>query len=282
MIQAVRYTGAIIDVSNYIVLDTETTGVNPRADKIIEIGLVEVKNNEIVNTFKTYVNPGCHIPAAASAVNHIYDKDVANAPTFDEIAPILKDWLVGKIVIAHNSYFDVTICTTLLNNYNYSGRIKYIDTLFYSRCVVKDVPNYKLQTLASHFGIDSGSAHSALADANTCHQLFQICKSLPQENIIAQKPVPYKHIHSSPESAMNSEPVKNYNVSVEHSKNKRKSKNKLISFLLCLFLGYFGVHKFYEGKFGMGLLYFFTLGVFCIGWIKDIFTILAKPDTYYV
>jgi hypothetical protein len=50
-------------------------------------------------------------------------------------------------------------------------------------------------------------------------------------------------------------------------------KNKTIALLLCVFLGYFGGHQFYVGKKGMGLLYFFTLGLFCIGWFVDIYRI---------
>lgn len=60
-----------------------------------------------------------------------------------------------------------------------------------------------------------------------------------------------------------------------------KPKSKWLAFLLCLFLGYVGVHKFYEGKALMGVLYLFTGGLFGIGWIIDIITLLFKPDPYY-
>ena len=58
-------------------------------------------------------------------------------------------------------------------------------------------------------------------------------------------------------------------------------KKKWIHLLLCIFLGMYGVHKFYEGKAGMGVLYLFTVGLFFIGWIVDIFIILAKPASDY-
>ncbi len=61
-----------------------------------------------------------------------------------------------------------------------------------------------------------------------------------------------------------------------------KAKNKWVSLLLCLFLGFFGAHKFYEGKIGMGILYIFTFGLFGIGAIVDFFVILFKPNPYYV
>ena len=59
-------------------------------------------------------------------------------------------------------------------------------------------------------------------------------------------------------------------------------KDKWVAFFLCLFLGVFGVHKFYEGKVGMGFLYLFTCGLFFIGWIIDLISILGKPNPYYV
>ncbi len=58
--------------------------------------------------------------------------------------------------------------------------------------------------------------------------------------------------------------------------------NKWTAFFLCLFLGFFGVHKFYEGKAGIGTLYLFTLGLFGIGWLFDLIRILTKPNPYYV
>ena len=61
-----------------------------------------------------------------------------------------------------------------------------------------------------------------------------------------------------------------------------RAKNKWTAFVLCLLLGYFGAHKFYEGKVGMGVLYLFTLGLFGIGWFVALIVLLTKPNPYYV
>ncbi len=61
-----------------------------------------------------------------------------------------------------------------------------------------------------------------------------------------------------------------------------RRKNKWVALLLCAFLGFFGAHKFYEGKAGMGILYMFTGGLFFIGVIIDFIALLAKPNPYYV
>lgn len=64
--------------------------------------------------------------------------------------------------------------------------------------------------------------------------------------------------------------------------HRGRTVNKWVAFALCLLLGFFGAHKFYEGKTGMGVLYLFTFGLFGIGWIVDVFAILLKPNPYYV
>lgn len=61
-----------------------------------------------------------------------------------------------------------------------------------------------------------------------------------------------------------------------------KAKNKWVSLILCILLGYCGAHKFYEGKVGMGILYLFTGGLFVIGVIVDFIRLLGKPNPYYV
>ena len=61
-----------------------------------------------------------------------------------------------------------------------------------------------------------------------------------------------------------------------------RAKNKWVALILCVLLGYFGAHKFYEGKVGMGILYLFTGGLFFVGVVIDFFALLLKPNPYYV
>ena len=72
-----------LNLKNPIVfLDLETTGVDPCKDRIVEISLVKVMPDGSKEVKTRRINPQMHIPEAASAVHHIYDKDVADCPTF--------------------------------------------------------------------------------------------------------------------------------------------------------------------------------------------------------
>ena len=64
--------------------------------------------------------------------------------------------------------------------------------------------------------------------------------------------------------------------------HRGRPRNKWVAFFLCLFIGYLGAHKFYEGKTGTGVLYLLTCGILGIGWMIDIVVLLLKPNPYYV
>ena len=74
----------------------------------------------------------------------------------------------------------------------------------------------------------------------------------------------------------------NTNTNVNPAMFGVRVKNKWVAFLLCLFLGFIGAHKFYEGRIGMGIVYLFTVGLFGIGWFVDCIVLLCKPNPYYV
>lgn len=83
-------------------------------------------------------------------------------------------------------------------------------------------------------------------------------------------------------SNLNSNVNANTNVNANGNGRIGRPKNKWVALLLCCCIGYFGAHKFYEGKVGMGILYLFTGGLCLIGPIIDFFVILGKPNPYYV
>lgn len=95
-------------------------------------------------------------------------------------------------------------------------------------------------------------------------QVEELRRPQPQNNYIPQHQTPNQY----------------YNVQNNYY-GRKEPLDKWIAFILCFFLGYFGAHKFYEGKTAMGIIYICTMGLCGIGWIIDLIIILTKPTKYY-
>ena len=81
--------------------------------------------------------------------------------------------------------------------------------------------------------------------------------------------------------------IHNNNQNINTNRNSSamghsRARNKWVAFFLCLFLGFFGGHKFYEGRVGMGIVYLLTFGLFGFGWLADCFILLCKPNPYFI
>lgn len=100
-----------------------------------------------------------------------------------------------------------------------------------------------------------------------------------------QQPNPYVPQNQNTPNPQQSNPgyvnQNNFNVVIDPGFVK-KPKNKWVALLLCFFFGLIGAHKFYEEKTGMGILYLFTGGLFCIGAIVDFIVLIFKPTHYTV
>lgn len=172
----------------FIAFDVETTGLKPYSDRIIELGAVLYENGLEVSTFSSLINPQIHIPKSASAVNHITDSMVKNAPlaevVFPDLVSFLGDALDGKTLLcAHNASFDMGFLSEALMDLGINGRIRCVDTLVFARRTIKGLPNYKQDTIASHLGIVNDEAHRALSDASTCGKMLLSLLALQQEAV---------------------------------------------------------------------------------------------------
>lgn len=167
----------ILKTTDYVVLDTETTGLDAIRDKIVQIAIVSVVNGEVVDTFTSFVDPGCSMPYEASQINHITDDDLVGAPTPAELVGIVRELINDKTIIAHNAKFDLDFLSKWFKRPEDIVRATYIDTLALSRKAYPNRGKYSLQRLVEDFGIDGGDAHRADSDALATQQLFEICKA---------------------------------------------------------------------------------------------------------
>lgn len=149
------------------VVDTETTGTDPEHDKIVEIGAVLLDGPEVLEMYESLVNPGIPIPPQSSAIHHLTDKDVAEAPSLDAaIMPLLeRDF---DYVVAHNAGFDSKFLDL--------GQVDWICTWKLAMRVIQDAPSYSNQALRYFLGLPGPTskthAHRALYDAEVTAQLF--------------------------------------------------------------------------------------------------------------
>jgi len=102
-----------------VILDIETTGINPLKDKIIEIGMIELENFKIVNEFSTLINPSIKISESAYKIHGISEKMLVDAPKFIEISDFIRDKLNNKILVGYKCQkFDLKFINYELFNSN--------------------------------------------------------------------------------------------------------------------------------------------------------------------
>ncbi len=155
-----------------IYYDTETTGVKPGKDRIIEIAAYDPKEDR---KFCTFTNPECPIPAESTAISQITDEMVKGAPKIREALQEFAAFCSGEVVlIAHNNdAFDKLFLEAEFARANLSmPKWVFIDSLKWSRKYRSDLPRHSLQFLREVYGIEANQAHRALDDVFVLHQIF--------------------------------------------------------------------------------------------------------------
>ena len=148
-----------------VVVDTETTGRDPKVADLIEIGAVRVRDGAIVDRFSTFVSPGRDIFGAQ--MHGITTADVAGAPVAREAAEKLLAFVGGAPIVGHNIGFDLGFLDLALGDSGKFAEGGYFDTLVLAREGYPDLESYKLGDIARFFGIEVETAHRGLADAET-------------------------------------------------------------------------------------------------------------------
>ena len=148
-----------------VVLDTETTGRDPKVADLIEIGAVRIRDGAVVDKFSTFVNPGREIFGAQ--MHGITDADVAGAPVARLAAEKLLAFIAGAPVVGHNVGFDLGFLDLALGESRKFIEGGYFDTLVIAREAYPDLESYKLGDVARFFGITVETVHRGLADAET-------------------------------------------------------------------------------------------------------------------
>ena len=181
-----------------IVLDTETTGLNPRTgDRIIEVGCIELMNRRPTgNTFHHYVNPGRDSDPGALEVHGLTTEFLKDKPKFDDIVDALCDFVQGAEILIHNAAFDVAFLDEELARL---GRPSWshhcasvVDTLAMARELHPGKRN-SLDSLCERYGVSNAhrTLHGALLDSELLAEVY-LAMTRGQESLvidIAPRPV---------------------------------------------------------------------------------------------
>ena len=166
--------GQVLNDAIYCVLDLETTGISITTEKITEVGIMKVKNGEVIDEFEIFVNPEKPIPQRVVEVTNITDEMVKDAETIDKVFPKILEFVGDSIIVAHNASFDVGFLKHNAKLLGYEFNNTYIDTLPLAKDLFPDLKKYKLGKIADSLGIEVDVAHRALADVDTTVKVFNV------------------------------------------------------------------------------------------------------------
>jgi len=167
--------------TEYCVLDLETTGFSATTEKITEVGIMKIKNGEIIDKLGCFVNPEKHIPQRVTEVTNITDEMVKDAKTIDKVFPEIIEFIKGSVLVAHNAGFDMGFLKQNAKNLGYEFDYTYIDTLSLAKDLFPEYKRYKLGTIAKNLGIKVEVAHRALDDVDTTVKVFNIMLNMLKE-----------------------------------------------------------------------------------------------------
>lgn len=157
-------------------VDLETTGARVSFDRIIEVGILKVVDNEVVDVFETLVNPQIYLSPFITGMTGITPDELEGAPTFESIKKEVYGFLEESIFVAHNVRFDYGFIRNEFMRSGISYTAKQICTVKLSRMLYPRYKRHNLDSIMERFGIPCARRHRALDDAKAMFSFFQKTK----------------------------------------------------------------------------------------------------------
>ncbi len=181
--------------NTYVVVDLETTGLQPAKDRILEIGAWKVIDGKVTEKFWEYVNPQLEITERIQNLTGISNEMVKDARTISEVFPEFAAFCEGYDLLGHNILFDYSFLKQQAVNMKISFEKNGIDTLKVARVLLPELESRRLEALCEYFRIPLTHAHRAYYDSLATKQLYECLKERAfegQEEIFAPKELLYK------------------------------------------------------------------------------------------
>lgn len=186
-----NYIKRIID--DYCVLDTETTGLSAYYDEIIEIGILKIRNNEIVDRYSQLIKPESPIDSFITSLTGITNEMVEGMPTINDVKNETLTFIGEDIIVGHNTSFDMRFLSEgfkqPVNNY-------YMDTMQFARKVYPELKHHRLSDLVEYLGLHNNE-HRAIADCIATKELYDSIKTTMAAKNLKIDNMWYAHKQSS-------------------------------------------------------------------------------------
>ncbi len=156
-------------VDDYCVMDTETTGLDPRYCELIDISIMKVRNGMIVDEYNHLMKPKKKINSFITNLTGITNEMVEDQPHFNEISEEIFSFLDGEFLIGQNLSFDLRFLSTLGKRDIHN---QYSDTMILGRRLLPNLAHHRLQDLCEYYQVTPGT-HRAKADTFATYQVYE-------------------------------------------------------------------------------------------------------------
>lgn len=172
----------------FTAFDVETTGLNPKTGRIIEIAAVKFENGVIKDKKKWMINPNVPIPSASTAVHNITDDMVKKSPVFNQVFHEFTNFVGNTVLIAHNANFDSAFMNEEAKRNSLTmPPFVILDSLRLARKLVTETDKKSLEALTDFFDIKMDIKHRAMADTIALVEVFNVLlKKLPDDTTFTQ------------------------------------------------------------------------------------------------
>ncbi len=161
-----------LDEIDFVILDTETTGLRPGHHRVIELAGIRMRAGEVIGSFQSLLNPGIRLPAFIVQFTGITQEMVATAPKAHEVFPDFLHFIDGAILVGHNIGFDIGFLSYEAQLLGYDFPIDGLDTIPLARRFLPALRRFKLDSVADHLKIHTANRHRALGDARVTAAVF--------------------------------------------------------------------------------------------------------------
>lgn len=186
-----NYIHEIID--DYCVVDTETTGLSAYYDEIIEIGILKIRDNQIVDQYEQLIHPVYEIDSFITELTGITNEMVAGMPEIQDVKDEVLSFIGDDVIIGHNTSFDLRFLNA---GFQTELQNKYMDTMQFARKVYPELSHHRLSDLTKHLNLHT-NMHRSLADCISTKELYDAIKEKMITDGLNISDLRQKNAHSS-------------------------------------------------------------------------------------